>query len=115
MSYSNKATRAYAASSGLRGIREQEADLFLRVNAALRNARDGGALAMVRALSDVGRLWNAVIDVVLDPDNALPVQLKASIVSVGRAVQREIACPQPNVEFLLTINADLAAGLSGRT
>ena len=114
MSATNQMTRAYAAAQNLRGLREQEADLFLRANAALRQSRDGGPLAQVRALSDTSRLWRAVIDIVRDPENGLPAPLKASIVSVGHAVQREIERDSPDFDFLLAVNSDLAAGLGAR-
>ena len=114
MSATNQMARAYAATHNLRGLREQEADVFLRANAALRQSRDGGPLARVRALSDTNRLWRAIIDVVRDPDNALPDPLKASLISVGRAVQREVEREDPDLDFLLGVNADLAAGLGAR-
>ena len=114
MSATQQMTRAYAAAQNLRGLREQEADLFLRANAALRQSREGGPLARVRALSDTSRLWRAVIDIVRDPANALPDPLKASLVSVGHAVQREVEREDPDVDFLLAVNADLAAGLGAR-
>ncbi len=114
MSTTYQMTRAYTAAQNLRGLREQEADLFLRANAALRQSREGGQVARVRALSDTSRLWGAVIDIVRDPENALPDTLKASIVSVGRAVQREIEQDNPDVDFLLAVNADLAAGLGAK-
>ena len=88
--------------------------MFLRANAALRQSRDAGPIPLVRALSDTGRLWSAVIDLVRDPENALPAPLKASIVSVGLAVQREVERAAPDIDFLITVNADLAAGLSAR-
>lgn len=108
------ATRAYAAAQGLRSAREQEADLFLRANAALRAAREADSLSQVRALADTSRLWGAVIDLVRDPANALPAPLRAAIVSVGLAVQRELERPSPDIEFLLAVNANLAEGLSAR-
>ena len=114
MSSHATAARAYAAAQGRRSAREQEADLFLRANAALRASRDGAALPLVRALSDTSRLWGAVIDLVRDPENALPAPLRASIVSVGLAVQREVERPAPDIDFLLAVNADLAEGLSAR-
>ncbi len=114
MSSQKTAARAYAASSGLRSLREQEADLFRRANAALRQSRDRGAVPLVRALADTGRLWGAVVDLLRDPANALPEELKASIVSVGLAVQREVQLPAPDIDFLIAVNEDLAAGLAAR-
>ena len=98
MSFHAKASRAYAATQGFRSLRDQESELFLRANAALRQSREAGSLPLVRALSDTSRLWSAV---------------KASIVSVGLAVQREVDRPTPDIDFLIAVNADLAAGLAG--
>ena len=111
MSSQKNAARAYSASAGLRSLREQEADLFLRANAALRQSREHGAQPLVRAIVDTGRLWGTVIDLLRDPQNALPNALKASMVSVGLAVQREVQRPAPDIDFLITVNENLAAAL----
>jgi flagellar biosynthesis regulator FlaF len=47
-----------------------------------------------------------------DPLNSLPPDLRASIVSVGLAVQREMANDKPDFDFLIAINENIAAGLS---
>ncbi|ODU55309.1 MAG: hypothetical protein ABS99_07700 [Acetobacteraceae bacterium SCN 69-10] len=107
-----QAARAYAASSAHRSLRAQEADVFRHANAALRRGQDAGALGRVRALADNARLWTAVIDLMRDPENALPEALRASIVSVGLAVQREMQGPAPDFAFLIAVNDDMAAGLS---
>ena len=39
--------------------------------------------------------------------------LRASIVSVGFAVQREMDREDPDFDFLISINENIAAGLSG--
>jgi flagellar biosynthesis regulator FlaF len=56
-----------------------------------------------------------VIDLLRDPDNPLPVGLRASLISVGLAVQREMERDQPDVGFLLSVNDNIAAGLSGQS
>ena len=48
-----------------------------------------------------------------DPLNALPQELRASIVSVGLAVQREMDRDAPDFDFLIAINENIAAGLVG--
>jgi flagellar protein FlaF len=106
------AARAYAASSSRRSVREQEAAIFRYANVALRSAVGTGGAPKVRALADIMRLWNVVIDMVGDPGNALPAELRAQIISVGMAVQREIQSPEPDIEFLLSVNENMAAGLS---
>lgn len=107
------AAMAYQAASDKRSTREQEADVFRRANGALRAARNAGPIDRVRALADNRRLWVTVTDLVRDPSNALPNELRAAIASVGRAVQREMDQPEPDFDFLVGVNADLAAGLSG--
>ena len=48
-----------------------------------------------------------------DPANALPAALRASIVSVGHALQREMRASVPDFAFLIAVNEDITAGLSG--
>jgi len=108
-----QAMKAYAASSAHRSLRDQEAEVFRRATAALRSGRHANRVQQVRALADNARLWTTVIDLMRDPDNALPPPLRASIVSVGLAVQREMQRDAPDFDFLIEINEDIAAGLSG--
>ena len=107
------AVRAYAAASAHRSPRDQEAEVFRRAVAALRRGRGANAVLQVRALADNARLWSTVIDLMQDPQNALPDTLRAAIVSVGLAVQREMQRDVPDFDFLIEVNEDIAAGLSG--
>jgi flagellar biosynthesis regulator FlaF len=109
-----QARRAYAASAAHRSLREQEADVFRRANAALRGSAETGPLGRVRALADNNRLWTAVLDLLRDPENPMPEGLRANIISVGLTVQREMQQDAPNFEFLISINENIAAGLSGQ-
>ena len=106
--------RAYAASAAHRSLREQEADVFRRANAALREGAGTGPLGRVRALADNSRLWTTVLDLLRDPENPLPQALRANIISVGLSVQREMQQDAPNFEFLISINENIAEGLSGQ-
>jgi len=108
-----QAARAYRAASAHRSLREQEADVFRRVTGALRAAREGTEMEQVKALADNSRLWMMVGDLLRDPDNALPAALRASVVSVGKALQREMQQPAPDLAFLIAVNEDITAGLSG--
>jgi len=112
MSGYRDAARAYAASSNRRSVREQEADVFRNVNGALRRGREAGGVARVRALADVVRLWTAVMDLLGDPDNGLPADLRAAIISVGITARRIAQSPDPDFDFLIAVNENLAAGLS---
>ena len=109
-----QAARAYRAASAHRGPREQEADVFRRVTGALRAARGGTPIEQTKALADNTRLWMMIGDLLRDPANALPPSLRASVVSVGQAVQREMRQAKPDFAFLITVNEDITAGLSGQ-
>ena len=109
-----QATRAYAAAASHRSLREQEADVFRRASGALKMARDAEPLRRVQAIADNRRLWTVLSDLMRDPANALPQDLRASIVSVGIAVQREMDRDTPDFDFLVAINENIAAGLSGQ-
>jgi flagellar biosynthesis regulator FlaF len=108
-----QAVRAYESAATHRSAREQEADVFRRAIGALKAARDGNAIQQVRALADNRRLWMTVHDLMLDPSNGLPANLRGAIISVGLTVQREMDNDSPDFSFLLEVNESFAAGLSG--
>jgi len=109
-----QAARAYETAATHRSQRQQEADVFRRATGALRAAREAGSIPRVQAIADNRRLWITVTDLMRDPLNSLPPDLRASIVSVGLAVQREMANDKPDFDFLIAINENIAAGLSGQ-
>ncbi len=115
MTAAQNAALAYATASGHRSLRDQEADVFKRVNYIMNSAMSGRKLDQVRAIADNNRLWSTLLDLLSDPDNALPAELRASIISVGRTVQREMQGNAPNFSFLIAINENMAAGLCGRS
>lgn len=106
------AKRAYQASSAQRSLREQDADVFRRANGTLRAAKDAGPVERLRAMADNGRLWTTVSGLLQDPANPLPAPLRASIASIGQAVQREMAQAEADFDFLIAVNENVAAGLS---
>jgi flagellar biosynthesis activator protein FlaF len=109
---SQAAAHAYQTAAGHRSLREQEADVFRRASGALKAAREGGTANQVQAIADNRRLWVTVSDLMRDPANSLPTDLRASIVSVGIAVQREMTRDNPDLDFLISINDNFAAGLA---
>ena len=109
-----QASRAYEAAATHRSQREQEADVFRRASGALKAARNANPIQRVQAIADNRRLWITVAGLMRDPLNALPEELRASIVSVGMAVQREMDQASPDFDFLIGINENIAAGLSGQ-
>jgi len=106
--------RAYEAAAAHRSLRDQEADVFRRATGALMVARDQGTMPRVRAIADNRRLWLTVNDLMRDPLNPLPQALRASIISVGLALQREMDRETPDFDFLIAVNENIAAGLSGQ-
>ena len=112
MSNAMRASRAYQAAADSRSLRMQEADIFHRATGALRAAVDGNEFDRVRAVADNRRLWLTVIGLVEDPGNALPPPVRATIISVGRSVQRAMDAPSPDFEFLIAVNENVVAGLS---
>ena len=108
-----KAARAYRARSADRSLREQEADVFRRATAALRVAETGSDLDRIRAVADNRLLWSTLMILLRDPQNALPERLRASIISIGLAVQRELEGPKPDLPFVIGINEQITAGLMG--
>ena len=114
MPNASHAIQAYKTASRYRSQRDQEADVFRQATAALKGAKDAGQIQQIRALADNRRLWKMVSDLLRDPGNALPDPLKASILSVGLTVQREMDQEAPDFGFLISINENIAAGLAGQ-
>ena len=105
--------RAYGAARAARDPREQEADVIRRVTFGLRAALDDDGPARVRAVADNRRLWLAMESALLHPSNQLPPPMRAGLVSLGRAVQREMDGPAPDIAFLIEVNEQVATGLVG--
>ncbi|WP_246504173.1 flagellar biosynthesis regulator FlaF [Plastoroseomonas arctica] len=109
------AMRAYGATRAAMDPRVQEADVFRRVTGSLRAAAGVAEddMRRVRAIADNRRLWLAVESAAGHPGNALPERLRADLVSLGRAVRREMDLAAPDLGFLIDVNEQVAAGLGG--
>ena len=70
-------------------------------------------MEQIRAVAENRRIWLSVMGLMRDPGNQLPAELKASIISLGLAVQRENEAETPDFEFLISVNQNMAAGLDG--
>jgi flagellar biosynthesis regulator FlaF len=109
------AIQAYRTASCYRSQRDQEADVFRQATVGLKRVRDNAPrIQKIRALADNRRLWMTVTDLMRDPANSLPEPLRASIISVGLSVQREMDQETPDIDFLIAINENIAAGLAGQ-
>lgn len=107
------ATRRYGATQQARSLREQEADVFRRVNYALKAAQQGDAIEVARALADNRRLWIAVESAIVHPANQLPQGLKVSILKLSRTIQREMDSAEPDIALLIETNDQMIGGLMG--
>jgi flagellar protein FlaF len=107
------ATRRYGTTQQSRSPRHQEADVFRRVNHGLKAAQHADRVERSRAVADNRRLWLAMDAAMLHPANQLPEALKASILSLGRLIQREMNRETPDLAFLIEMNDQMIAGLSG--
>jgi len=105
--------RGYGATQRARSLRDQEADVFRRVNYTLKAAIHADAIERARALADNRRLWLAIEGAMANAANALPEATRVSILSLGRLIQREMNAPEPDFAFLIEMNAHMIAGLSG--
>jgi flagellar biosynthesis regulator FlaF len=106
--------RAYGATRAALDPREQEADIIRRVTGGLRAVQGCDGPALMRAVADNRRLWLAMEAALVHPANQLPAAMRAGLISLGRAEQREMERPEPDIAFLIEVNEQVAAGLAGR-
>jgi flagellar biosynthesis regulator FlaF len=107
------ATVAYQRAITYQNPRQREAELFRSVGLALAKAHGSDSVTVAKALADNELLWIAVMDLLRDPANLLPLNTRAAIMSVGYAARREVASKKPDLAFLSNLNEQIAAGLGG--
>ena len=101
-----------AAYAQVQTPKQLEAAVFSLVVRRLKEAKNSESVAdKIRAASDANRLWNVVLDLVLDANNMLPKELRASIASVANAAIREANQIEPDIEFLIEVTDNMAKGL----
>jgi flagellar biosynthesis activator protein FlaF len=73
-------------------LRERERAAMDRVIGMLRSAQEKGpgSRELIDALFYLRRLWSLFIDDLNDPNNELPAQMRAGIVSIGVWMMKEI-------------------------
>ncbi len=71
--------------------RDRERQLLTRSIDMLGEARQAGADSMqaIEALYFTNRVWTSLIEDLSSPDNALPKELRANIISIGLWLMRE--------------------------
>lgn len=95
--------------------REIELRAFRYVNGLLSGAAD--VPGRVRALHKTHQLWSLLIADLAQPANALPVELKGQLVSLGLWAQREAAARMDDAASLaplIALHREMIAGLEAQ-
>jgi len=109
------------AAEQAEGPKQTEFRLFGLVTRALMDAAEKDAAdfsGRIRALHWNRRLWTALSADCGNPHNALPVQLRASIISLGIWVDKhtsEVMARKAEIQPLIDVNRIIMQGLSGQT
>lgn len=104
------------------GPRELEAGLLIKAAGRLQAIRDnwtGDAQALYDALYYNRKLWTVLVTSATKADNPLPQPIKQNIANLGLFIfNRTLAVqmkPEPaKLDVLVSINREIAAGLSGK-
>jgi flagellar biosynthesis activator protein FlaF len=105
---------------GLAGARENERQAINRSIELLRKAKEAGIRSReaVEALHYLDRLWTLLLDDLAHVENRLPKELKASLISIGIWILREIEAlrGERSRDFagLIDISQIISNGLAGR-
>jgi flagellar protein FlaF len=95
--------------------RETEIRAFRYVNGLLSSASDAAGRAV--ALHKTHRLWSILLAELTNPDNKLPVELRARLVSLGLWAQREALArlsDDRGVEPLMALHRDMIEALEAQ-
>jgi flagellar protein FlaF len=108
-----------AATAPTRTERDTEYALFARITHRMRSVDEADRTAfpkLAAAVCDNQRLWGALAVDLLDDGNALPVPLRAQLVSLAEFVRRHslaILAGNASVAPLIDINTAIMKGLRG--
>jgi flagellar biosynthesis activator protein FlaF len=116
---------AYASTAKITASanpRELEASLLLKAAARIQTVKDkwpGPHGELSQALNFNRKLWTVLTTSATRPENPLPLPIKNNIANLGvfvlnRSIEIEIAPEPDKLSILVSINRNLAAGLSGR-
>ncbi len=75
-----------------------------------------GSIEAIEALSFLRQLWTALIEDLSDDENALPISLRASLISIGLWIRRESdlieSGQSENFDGLIEVNQMISDGLA---
>jgi flagellar protein FlaF len=82
----------------------------------IAKSRGAGSAEAIEALAFLRKLWTAFIEDLANDDNALPIALRASLISIGLWVRRECELIESgrseNFGGLIDVNRMIADGLT---
>jgi flagellar protein FlaF len=107
--------RYAAAQNAAASPREIEIRAFRYVNGLMAGATDFAQ--RVAALHKVSQLWSILVGDLTTDSNALPMELKARLISLGLWAQREAAArmaDEESLDPLIALHRDMIAGLEGQ-
>lgn len=98
--------------------RGTESRLMRQITGEMMNARDSGLSgpALMPVLHRNRQVWGAFSDACGAPGNALPADLRASIISIGLWVDRytsEVVRGSDTIDELIAVNRSIIEGLAG--
>ncbi|WP_119308952.1 flagellar biosynthesis regulator FlaF [Cohaesibacter haloalkalitolerans] len=113
-------TSYYAESSQLSGScqRSQELQAINHVLESLREAKVMGIQSPqgVKALYETSTLWSFLLEDLIKPENAMPEQIKADLISLGIFILKEVGRVRLNqsdgIDTLIDLNAMISSGLT---
>ena len=113
-------TSYYAESSELSGCcqKSNEVEAINHLVASLKDAKIQGIQSPVgvKALYQTNLVWSYLLEDLCKPENALPDQLKADLVSIGIFILKEVGRLRQNedgnIDTLIDLNAMISTGLA---
>lgn len=114
-----QARSAYVSATAVRPPRAVEYEIFARVTHRLSavDETDRAAFpALAAAASDNQRLWAVLAEDLMSDDNALPVALRAQLISLSEFVRKHtlrVLAGKASVAPLVEINTTIMRGLRG--
>lgn len=120
MPFSQKARSGYAAAAiPVRTNRGAEYTAFANATRQLKSVEDADKSRFVEvahAVHDNSRLWGILAADLMNDDNALPLNLRAQLISLSQFVRKHslaVLADKATVEPLIDINTSIMRGLRG--
>lgn len=121
MNLNSQAQTAYAAAAPIRSDRGSEYAIFAKITHRLNNLDESdksGFPKLAAAVCDNQKLWGALRTDLMHEGNALPISLRAQLVSLSEFVRKhslKILAGNGSIDPLIEINTAIMRGLRGRT